>query len=282
MRHRFTGWSEAGGLRFETPHGPKEVNAAAAVLALGGASWKRLGSDGAWAPLLEQLGVSIAPLLPANCGFDVRGGWSEYFASRFAGQPFKSVAIRFGDFHRRGEFVATATGVEGSLIYAASAALRDAIVRQGSAALELDLLPGRTPAQVLAEVSHPRGARSLPNHLKSRLGLDGIKLALLHELLSTEALHDPAQLASAMKGLPVTLVAPRPIDEAISTAGGVTFESLDEHLMLHALPGVFCAGEMLDWEAPTGGYLMTACFATGRAAGLGAVRWMERDQKLAR
>jgi hypothetical protein len=243
-------------------------------MALGGASWSRLGSDGAWVPLLAQRGVAVAPLAPANCGFDVQGGWSSYFASRFAGQPFKSVAIRFGEFHRRGEFVATAGGVEGSLIYAVSALLRDALAQQGSATFELDLLPARSLQQVLAEAAHPRGSRSLASHLKSRLNLDGIKLALLHELLPKADLHDPARLAAAIKGLPLTVAAARPIDEAISTAGGVSFEALDEQLMLRGMPGVFCAGEMLDWEAPTGGYLLTACLASGRVAGRGALRYL--------
>lgn len=273
MRHRFVGWSADGELRFEAPGGEHNVRAEAVVLALGGASWPRLGSDGAWVPLLEARGVEVAPLAPANCGFDVRNGWSAYFSQRFAGQPFKSVAIRFGAFHRQGEFVATATGVEGSLIYAASAMLRDEIQALGSATFELDLLPARRAEQVLAEVAHPRGSRSLSSHLKSRLHLDGIKFALLHELLSSDALHDPARLAAAIKALPVTVVAARPVEEAISTAGGVRFEALDDNQMLRAMPGVFCAGEMLDWEAPTGGYLLTACFATGRAAARGVLRW---------
>jgi uncharacterized flavoprotein (TIGR03862 family) len=282
MRHRFLGWTADGALRLATPQGEKPVNADAVVLALGGASWPRLGSDGAWVPLLEQRGVAVAPLAPANCGFDVRDGWSEYFASRYAGQPFKSVAIRLPQFARRGEFVATATGVEGSLIYAASALLREEIRARGSATFELDLLPAKTPAQVHAEVSHPRGSRSLANHLKSRLGIDGIKLALLHELLPRQDLHDSARLAAAIKSLPVTVVAPRPIEEAISTAGGVRFEALDENMMLRDAPGVFCAGEMLDWEAPTGGYLLTACFATGRAAARGTLNFLGAAQNLVR
>jgi uncharacterized flavoprotein (TIGR03862 family) len=282
MRHRFVGWTAAGDLRFATPSGEQAASAAAAVLALGGASWSRLGSDGAWVPLLRQRGVDVAELLPANCGFDVRGGWSDYFAARFAGQPFKTVAIRFGSFQRVGEFVATATGVEGSLVYAASALLRDEIRARGSACFELDLLPGRSLEQVRREVAHPRGSRSLSSHLKGRLGLEGIKLALLHELSTHEALHDPVRLAAAIKQLPVTVVRTRPIDEAISTAGGVRLEELDGHLMLRTLPGVFCAGEMLDWEAPTGGYLLTACLASGRVAGHGAARFIAARQNLVR
>jgi len=274
MRHRFIGWNAEGALRFAMQQGEVQARADGVVLALGGGSWSRLGSDGAWVPLLQERGVTIAPLLPSNCGFDLRGGWSGYFASRFAGQPFKSVAIRCGGVYQRGEFVATSTGVEGSLVYAYSAALRDAIQAQGSATFELDLLPGKTQEQVRAEVAHPRGSRSLPAHLKSRLGIDGIKLALLHEVLSKEALNDTARFAAAIKALPLTVDAARPIDEAISTAGGVRFDALDEHLMLRAMPGVFCAGEMLDWEAPTGGYLLTACFATGRAAAQGLQNWL--------
>jgi uncharacterized flavoprotein (TIGR03862 family) len=273
MRHRFVGWAPDGALRFDAPGGEHIAQADAVVLALGGASWPRLGSDGAWVPLLAGHGVDVAPLAPANCGFDVRNGWSAYFAQRFAGQPFKSVAIRFGAFHRQGEFVATATGVEGSLVYAASAMLRDEVRAHGSATFELDLLPARRADHVLAEVAHPRGSRSLSSHLKSRLHLDGIKFAALHELLSKEDMHDPSRLAAAIKALPVTVVAARPIEEAISTAGGVRFEALDDNQMLRTMPGVFCAGEMLDWEAPTGGYLLTACFATGRSAAQGVLRW---------
>jgi len=284
MRHRWTGWRtdgvDATHLQFETPEGPKNVQADAVVLALGGGSWARLGSNGAWVPWLRDKGVAVAPLLPANCGFDVQGGWSSYFASRFAGQPFKSVAIKLTtangvSFQRRGEFVATETGVEGSLIYAVAHLLRDDIIARGEVTFALDLLPDRSAEWVLAEVSHPRGTRSLSSHLKSRLHIDGIKAAILHERLSKEQMHDPAQLATAIKALPVTLQATRPIDEAISTAGGVLFEAMNPQLMLEALPGVFCAGEMLDWEAPTGGYLLTACLASGAHAGQGVLEYLQ-------
>jgi uncharacterized flavoprotein (TIGR03862 family) len=275
MRHRWLGWSEQGALRMQGPQGPSDVAASAVVLALGGASWARLGSDGAWQPVLREAGVEVAPLVPSNCGFDVTGGWTPHFASRFAGQPFKSVAIEVDGVVRKGEFVATATGVEGSLVYAVSADLREQIAAHGQAVFHLDLLPDRSLERVQAEVAHPRGARSLSSHLKSRLGLDGIKLGLLHELLAREVLHDAAQLARAIKSLPVRLSAARPIDEAISSAGGVRWSALDTTLMLQARPGVWCAGEMLDWEAPTGGYLLTACMATGRAAGEGAWRFLQ-------
>ena len=280
MRHRWTGWTPAGALHFSTPEGSRAVAAGAVVLALGGASWPRLGSDGGWVPLLVQRGIAVDALRPSNCGFDVAGGWSEHFASRFAGQPFKSVAIRCTDstgrtFERKGEFVATATGVEGSLVYAASALLRDEIDRSGRATFHLDLLPGRSAQQVAAEVAHPRGARSLSSHLKSRLGIEGIKMGLLHELLPKAVLAEPAQLGLAIKNLAVTLGAARPVAQAISSAGGVRFNALDEGLMLRDLPGVFCAGEMLDWEAPTGGYLLTACMASGGVAGLAAARYCQ-------
>ena len=311
MRHRWLGWAAEGGegaLRFSTPAGEVTVQADAVVLALGGGSWARLGSDGAWVPLLEARGVPVAALKPSNCGFDVgvaaldpadatetrreffkeligqgpstQPGWTAHFASRFAGQPFKSVAISFTDsqgrsFRRRGEFVATATGVEGSLIYAASSLLRDEIAAHGSATFMLDLLPDKSPKQVLVEVRHPRGSRSLSSHLKSRLNLDGIKAAMLYELLGKEAIADPVRLAAGIKALSVRLVAARPIDEAISSAGGVPFEAMTAQLQLKspalAKPPVFCAGEMLDWEAPTGGYLLTACFASGSAAGHGVL-----------
>ncbi len=287
MRHRWTGWAAGMGegddaWTFDAPQGSVAIRAQVVVLALGGASWPRLGSDGAWAPLLHSRRVDVAPLLPSNCGFDVgdvaadQPGWSEFFKSRFAGQPFKSVALTFTDrlgrhFHQAGEFVVTDTGIEGSLVYAASALLRDEIAATGHATFHLDLLPGRTLAQVHSEVAHPRGSRSLASHLKSRLRLDGIKSAILHELLPKSDFADTERLSEAIKALPISLCAARPIAEAISTAGGVRFEAMTDELMLQALPGVYCAGEMLDWEAPTGGYLLAACFSTGRAAGLAAV-----------
>jgi uncharacterized flavoprotein (TIGR03862 family) len=278
MRHRWLGWDDEGALRFATPQGEHRLRADAVVLAMGGGSWPKLGSDGAWVQLLAQRGVEVAALRPANCGFDI--GWSEHFRTRFAGHPVKSVVASFTDaagvVHRRqGEFVVTATGVEGSLIYALSAPLRDGIAASGDAVLHLDLAPGRELPRLIDELSRPRGSRSLSSHLQSRTGLKGVKAGLLRETVPAEEFADPARLAAAIKALPLRLVAPRPLAEAISSAGGVAFEALDEHLMIRALPGVFCAGEMLDWEAPTGGYLLTACFASGRAAGLGALAWLK-------
>jgi uncharacterized flavoprotein (TIGR03862 family) len=258
MRHRWIGWAEpsdhAQVLRFATPDVERLVQADAIVLAMGGGSWPRLGSDGAWVPLLEARGVQVQPLKPANCGFDAE--WSTYFQERFAGQPVKSVAIGLasGDGgalqFRQGEFVVTQTGIEGSLVYALSAPIRDALDADGGATIWLDLAPGWSAQRVTDELMRPRGARSMSSHLQSKLNITGVKLGLLRECLTKEAFSDLAQLATAIKALPLRLTRARPIDEAISSAGGVAFEALDANLMIECLPGVFCAGEMLDWEAP--------------------------------
>ncbi|MDP2809736.1 MAG: TIGR03862 family flavoprotein [Rhodocyclaceae bacterium] len=279
MHHRWLGWDGEGALRFATPSGELKVSVGgtAVILALGGGSWAKLGSDGAWVPWLAARGVAVAPLRPANCGFDIR--WSDHFREKFAGQPVKSVVATFGGQRRQGEFVVTTQGVEGGLIYTFSAALRDAIEAGydgAGATLRLDLAPGKSQERLVAEIDHPRGSRSMGSHLQSRAGIAGVKAGLLREFASKEDYADPARLAAAIKALPLRLVAPRPLDEAISSAGGVMAESLDERLMLRDLPGVFCAGEMLDWEAPTGGYLLTACFASGAAAGNGALAWLSQ------
>ncbi len=307
MQHRLSGLDmDADGghrLRFLTPAGERSETADAVILALGGGSWPQLGSDGAWVPWLTALGVDIAPLLPANCGFDVN--WSEVFASRFAGQPLKPVAVRWTDAagveqQRQGELVVTAEGIEGSLVYAISAEVRDALAARHEAdadattavwaqaraaragvGITLDLLPGRDEASIAAALARPRGSRSQTEHLRRTLSLNGVKTGLLYEFVPKEDFADPASLAAWIKALPLRLLRPRPIAEAISSAGGVQLESLDEALMLRTRPGVFCAGEMLDWEAPTGGYLLTACFASGRRAGQGAARWLSRDRPAA-
>ena len=273
VRHRWLGW-EGDGLGFETSEGMSRVRADAVVLALGGGSWSKFGSDGAWVPILAGREIPVAPLKPANCGFDV--GWSDHFRGRHAGEPVKSVALEWAGERRQGEFVITGTGVEGSLIYGFAARLRDAIERSGQAEIHLDLMPDWTLPRLAKEIAHPRGARSLSSHLQSRVGLKGVKTALLREILDAATFADPGRLAAAIKALPLRLMAPRPLEEAISSAGGVEFGALDERLMVRALPGVFCAGEMLDWEAPTGGYLLTACFAAGRWAGRGALDWLKR------
>ena len=280
MRHRWLGWNADGALRLLNPDGEITRTPQATILALGGASWPQLGSDGAWVPWLSDRGIDIAPLQSANCGFDV--AWSGYLRERFAGSPLKAVALTFTDAQGRserrvGELVISAHGVEGSLIYAFSQRLREQINARRSATFTLDLAPTRDAERVLAEVRHPRGSRSLASHLQSRLGIAGAKLALLHEVLGKEQLADAATLAATIKALPITVNAPRPLAEAISTAGGVSFVSLDQNLMLSALPGVFVAGEMVDWEAPTGGYLLSACLATGRHAGQGARDWLARQ-----
>lgn len=295
MRHRWIGWGDGGdlALRFAGPQGDVDVEVDAVVLALGGGSWARLGSDGAWVALLAARGVDVAPLQPSNCGFEVARavhgsddgsrspGWSEFFRTHFAGQPMKNVALSMqasngAAFEQAGEFVITRGGVEGSLVYALSGPARDTIAATGHVTVHIDLLPGRSAAFVHDEVARPRGSRSLATHLKSRLGIDGVKAALLHELLPRETMTNALHLAVAIKSLPLTLTSPRPIDEAISSAGGVRFEALDAELMLRAMPGVFCAGEMLDWEAATGGYLLTACVASGLAAARGVLRHLSR------
>jgi uncharacterized flavoprotein (TIGR03862 family) len=278
QRHRFTGWSESGEICLDTPGGLLRRRTDALVLALGGASWSRLGSDGAWVPWLRANGVAVADLKPANCGFETR--WSDYFRERFAGEPLKSIvaSLRVGDggtHMRKGEMVVTAEGIEGSLAYALSAVLRERIASTGEAEIFLDLLPDRTTEALAKALELPRGKDSRSNHWRKRAGLTGVKAALLCELLDARTLDAPQLLAAAIKHLPLRLHGTRPLEEAISTAGGVCFEALDRNLMLKGMPGVFCAGEMLDWEAPTGGYLLTACFASGRRAGQGAVRWAQ-------
>ena len=282
VRHRWIGWDKQGMLQFSTPEGNLSVHADAVVLALGGGSWPKLGSDASWVPLLAGRGVHIAPLQPANCGFDV--GWSEHFRTKFAGHPVKSVAIVMrtesgAESWHPGEFVITETGVEGGVIYTVSAALRDEILAMGSATLHLDLAPDRDVPRLTHDLLRPRGKRTMATHLQRQAHIEGVKAGLLREVVSKEDFADPARLAAAIKSLPLRLVAPRPLEEAISTAGGVAFDELDEPLMVRALPGVFCAGEMLDWEAPTGGYLLTACFATGQVAGAGAVAWLNKRGK---
>ncbi|HAF53932.1 MAG TPA: aminoacetone oxidase family FAD-binding enzyme [Thauera sp.] len=317
MRHRWRGWAPAGGatgstqaqtadtstqldaaqrprvqqLLFDSPEGRRVVQADAVVLALGGGSWAKLGSDGAWVPALRAAGAEVAELLPANCGFDIARpaaggsggelvpGWTPHFAERFRGQPLKSVSARVttadGAVHERaGECLISETGIEGGLIYALSAPLRDTLIAQGAVTLHLDLAPGRSIERLAAELRRPRGSRSMSSHLHSQAGIKGVKAGLLRECLVKADFDDPERLAAAIKGLPLTIVATRPLDEAISSAGGVRFEALDRRLMLRARPGVFVAGEMLDWEAPTGGYLLTACFASGLAAGRGALHWL--------
>lgn len=272
LRHKLTAILPDGSLRFLAPDGEVTVKADAVVLALGGGSWRRLGSDGAWVDWLRQAGAEVEPLRPSNCGFDV--AWSQHFREKYEGHPVKSVVLSFGDTRQQGEFIVTKEGVEGGLIYAASARMRDEIEANGVAVMRLDLKPDRTLAWLTEKLSRPRGSRSLASYLEKTLGIRGVKAGLLREFVPKEDFANPERLAGFIKALPVPLVAPRPLDEAISSAGGVRFESLDERLMLRALPGVFCAGEMLDWEAPTGGYLLTACFSSGYAAGHGVLDWL--------
>lgn len=270
LRHRWEGWTPEGALRFVTPDGPVAVSADVTVLALGGASWPRLGTTGAWTTVLAGRGVVVHPLRPANCGFDVH--WSPRLAESFAGAPVKPAVVSFGGTSVRGEFVVTAQGIEGSVVYALSAALRDAIERDGRATLNIDLAPNRTLDQLTTALSRQRGKASLATRLRKACGIDGVKAALLREPSGPALPAEPKQLAALLKALPLTLTGTRPIAEAISSAGGVALDEIDQDYMLKKLPGVFVAGEMLDWEAPTGGYLLTACLATGRAAGSAAAR----------
>lgn len=280
VQHRWTGWQDDGALRFETPDGVATVQADAVVLAMGGGSWPELGSDAAWVAPLAARGIDIAPLNPANCGFDI--DWTPYFRDRQAGAPLKPVVAHWlgldGQEHtQQGECVITANGIEGSLIYALAADLRDRLARDGHVQLQLDLLPGQTEAQLLDKLHKPRQGRSFGEHLRRQLGLSGVKSALLFEVLGKDAGQLPAErIAAALKRLTLSPLRPRPLDEVISTAGGVRLEALDDTLMLRDLPGTFCAGEMLDWEAPTGGYLLTACFASGLRAGRGVVEYLAR------
>jgi uncharacterized flavoprotein (TIGR03862 family) len=281
VRHRWCGWEEDGALCFATPRGVRLLYADAVVLALGGGSWPRFGSNAAWVPLLAGRGVPIAPLKPANCGFDV--AWSDHMRTRFAGHPVKPVVVVVTtpegvEYRQQGEFVVTGTGIEGGVIYAVAACLRDEILTKGMACIRLDLAPDRDLPRLIQALSRPRGSRSIAGHLKRQVGLEGVKAGLLREFVPKQDFLNPERLGRAIKSLPVPLVAPRPLEEAISTAGGIAFEALDAHLMICKLPGVFCAGEMLDWEAPTGGYLLTACFASGRVAGTGAADWLRTVQ----
>lgn len=279
VQHRWTGWADDGALRFETPEGEVTVQADAVVLAMGGGSWPQLGSDAAWVAPLAARGIDMAPLQSANCGFDV--DWTAYFRDRQAGAPLKPlvahwVALDGQPRTLQGECVISADGIEGSLIYAMAADLRDTLARDGAVTLHLDLLPGQTEAQLLDKLQRPRQGRSFGEHLRRQLGLGGVKSALLFEVLGKDAGQLPAdRIAAALKRLPLSLLRPRPMAEVISTAGGVRLEALDAQLMLRQMPGTFCAGEMLDWEAPTGGYLLTACFASGLRAGRGVIEYLQ-------
>ncbi len=270
VRHEFLGWDDAGGLRVGTPEGEVVMHPAATVLALGGASWPRLGADGSWVAALE--GVPVAPLRPANCGFLVP--WSKVFSEKFAGQPLKRVVLRFGNIEQRGEAMITASGIEGGAVYALSGLLREAIAADGSARLRLDLRPDLTLEQLAVRLAAPRRGQSLGNFLRKAAGLDGVQIGLVQEALHDGA--DPGDLAALIKSVRVRLTGTQGLERAISTAGGVMRAGVDARFMLRARPGVFVAGEMLDWEAPTGGYLLQGCLATGHAAGQGAADWLRR------
>lgn len=272
-RHRWTGF-EGKALAFDTPDGKTLVSADATLLALGGASYPRLGSDAAWVSWLEQGDVSVAKFQPANCGFDV--DWSETFRDRFGGAALKGVTATSDAGTVPGEFVVSSTGIEGSLVYAHTSALRDRLSGGEPADLVVDLTPGRTVGKLAKDLGRFDTKTSFSNRLRKGAGLEGVKAALLREVSPDAARLPPPELAALIKALPIPLVRPRPIAEAISSAGGIAWAAIDDDYMLKALPGTFVAGEMIDWEAPTGGYLLTACFATGRAAARGLDRWLNR------
>ncbi len=271
--HRWTGWNEAGALRFETAEGMVEINPDVTLLALGGASWPRLGSDGGWAPLMVKREIAISQLLPANCGFTV--AWSSVLTQRFAGAPLKRIAITFAGHTVRGEAMITDEGIEGGAIYALSSHIRDSVMRDGNATITIDLRPDMNADALVARLSTPLKGESFSNRLRKQITLPPVALGLLYEAEPNAARLPPAALAALIKALPVKIKGVRPIDRAISTAGGIRWDELDDHLMLRRAPGVFAAGEMLDWEAPTGGYLLQACFATGIAAARGIDRYLE-------
>ncbi|WP_202899631.1 TIGR03862 family flavoprotein [Kordiimonas gwangyangensis] len=273
-RHRWVGWQDDAHL-FETPGGPRTVKARTTLFAFGGTSWPRLGGNGNWTSAFEAAGIPLAPFRPANCGFN--HGWSEFLSGRFAGEPVKNVLLGHKGQTVQGDFIVTHHGIEGSSVYALSASLRDTIEAEGKAVLTIDLTPDRTVKQLSDALARPRGKKSFATHLKRATGLTGIKAALLRELLPPATFDVPEKVAAGIKTLPLELTTTRPVAEAISVAGGVCFDAVDEHLMLKAVPGQFVAGEMLDWEAPTGGYLLTACMAEGRQAANGMLHWLKRD-----
>lgn len=269
-RHRWTGWDDSGALLFDTPDGKRRVEADATILALGGASWKRLGSDGAWADILAARGVEMEPFQPSNCGFLV--GWSERTLTAHEGAPVKGVSLSAGGVSSRGDFVITRAGIESGAVYPLSAALRQDIEGGGVATLRIDLLPDTEEAALAARLAEASPKESASNRLRKAAKLDAVKVALVNEVTRGAPPRDPEALARLIKALPLTLTGTAPLDAAISTAGGVSWAALDDRLMLKSVPGTYCAGEMAAWDAPTGGYLITACLATGRAAGQAAAR----------
>jgi hypothetical protein len=281
LRHHWIGWDEQGDVVFDAPEGRVSVHADAVVLALGGASWPRLGSDGGWVDALSNAGVAVAPLKPANCGFVVQ--WSDVFRERFEGQPLKRIGLTFGGRSVRGEALITRQGLEGGGIYALSAPLREAIAAEGEAVLHIALRPDLTALELQRRLDAPRNKQSLSTFLRKTVNLSPPAIGLLHEAIASTpgrfAEMDAADLAALINAVPVRLVGTAPLDRAISTAGGVLFDAVDDAFMLRARPGVFVAGEMLDWEAPTGGYLLQASLATGVAAARGVLTWLARGGK---
>lgn len=274
--YTWKGWTSSGKLVFDSPEGDTHCTPYCTILALGGASWSRLGSKGDWTDTLAEKAVHLAPFQPANCGFNIK--WSAHFKERFAGLPVKNVTIFIGGQHKQGEFVITENGVEGSLIYAVSASIRDTLQSDENPTIRLDLAPQYSSSQLLDRLRKSRGKRTLSNFLRKQTGIDGVKLGLLYEFSGKDTMQNPETLTNAIKGLTILIDSTRPIDEAISVAGGVCFNNLNENLMFRNMPGLFCAGEMIDWEAPTGGYLITACMAQGHQAARGAIEWLKTSK----
>jgi len=278
LRHHWVGWTESGELQFETPEGLASPQPDATIIALGGASWPKLGANGDWIDSLKAKGISIAPLRAANSGFRV--AWSDLFRDRFEGQPLKGIALSFGGETARGEAMITREGLEGGAIYALSAPIRDAVLAHGEAVVHLALRPDLTASDLVARFSKSRQKQSMSTYLRKAAGLSPVAIGLMQEAAIAEGVNlsaiRPETLAAFINAVPVQLTGVAPLERAISTAGGISFDEIDTHFMLRKLPGVFVAGEMLDWEAPTGGYLLQACFATGAAAGRGALEHLRR------
>ena len=275
LRTMWQGWNpENSNLMFTGPNGAFQVQAGATVLALGGASWPTLGSKGEWQQSLAANGVKLDPFRPSNCGFNVK--WSNYFSDQYAGKPIKNCLLGFGGNTAKGDVMVTATGIEGGTVYKLSASIVETLENNQPTTVTVDLAPDRSAKQLEDRLAQPQGKRSLSDHIRRKTGLKGVQIGLLHEFAGKEAFHSPNALAGLIKSLPIPIKSPRPIEEAISVAGGVAFGGMDENLMLTALPGTFCAGEMVAWDAPTGGYLLTACLAQGKQAAAGATAWLDK------
>lgn len=274
FRHLWTGWDDTGKLTFTTPEGPVHIDAKTTLLALGGASWPRLGSDGSWTKILSSKGIAVSPLKPANVGFSTQ--WSDFFRERFEGEPLKRIAIRFNGRTVRGEAIITGNGVEGGAVYAIGAVVRDEILHKGEATITIDLRPDLDEEALTRRLAVDRKRQSSSTFLRKAVALPPVAIALLREATGSNPPAESAALAALIKAVPLRLTGVAGIERAISMAGGVAFSAIDEFFMLRQQPGVFVAGEMIDWEAPTGGYLLQGCFSTGVAAARGILAFLEK------